>query len=101
MEARTTAVGGGRAEIEAAYSDGNLAGIEFDDSRRTARLSRQHSLEKLRHPKAPAFCLMEVKLSAAEAAELRISSEDCHSNLDCTRPEDSVFWKAFVSVHGL
>lgn len=71
-EAKVMAADGRRTEIKAEHSTGRLSGSEFDDSRRTARLNRNMALEKLWHPRAPALCVMGVKLSESEANVLDI-----------------------------
>lgn len=48
-EAKMMAADGQTAEIKAEGSGGILAGCEFDDSRKTARLNRSQALEKLCH----------------------------------------------------
>ena len=62
---------GRTAEIKAEHTNGNRNGIEYDDAGKTARLNRSYVLE-LWHPKAPALCLMGVKLGEDEAVDLNI-----------------------------
>ena len=74
-EAKLIAAGHRREDITGEHSNAYLAGAEFHNARRIARLDRNLTLEKLWLPKAPALCLMGVRLSPAEATDVGIDSD--------------------------
>ena len=100
-EAKMLAAERRAAEIKNEHT-GREGASTFSDARKTTRLNRNQVLERLWHPKAPALCLMGVKIGVDEAAELDIGGEGTFVSgdgfINSANPSD--FMKAFAHLWG-